>query len=201
MQWEKLSKGRFLALTVGAIFCLLAVAGAAFAQGTTGAIDVQILDSTGSAVPGASVTAVNVGTGLESKVQSDELGRSQLRLLRAGTYRVTVDQAGFEKLVRDEVIVNATTTTHLDLRLTVGSRSDTITVEAATPLLQTDQATIGNVVEERQLTSTPLASRNFTQLLGTSAGIVAGIFNADNPGTGGSNVSVNGGRNGSNALM
>ena len=201
MQRGKLSKRRFLAFAIGAIFCLLAVAGPAFAQGTTGAIDIQVLDSTGSAVPGASVTVANVGTGVGSKAQSDDVGRCQFPLLRAGTYLITVEQAGFDKLVRSDVIVNATTTTHLDLRLTVGARSDTVTVAAETPLLQTDQATMGNVVEERQLTSTPLASRNFTQLLGTSAGIVGGIFNADNPGTGGANVSVNGARNGSNALM
>jgi len=201
MQRGKLSKCKFLVFAIRTIFCLLAVAGAAFAQGTTGAIDVQVLDSSGSAVPGASVTAVNIGTGVESRAQSDEVGRCQFPLLRAGTYRITVNQAGFEKLVRDDVIVNATTTVHLDLRLAVGARTETVTVEASTPLLQTDQATMGHVVEERQLTSTPLATRNFTQLLGTSAGIVGGIFNADNPGTGGSNVSVNGGRNGSNALM
>lgn len=201
MQWGKVSKHKFLVFAIGTIFCLLAVAGAAFAQGTTGAIDVQVLDSTGSAVPGASVTAANVGTGAGAKAQSDEVGRCQFPLLRAGTYRITVDQPGFDKLVRDDVIVNATTTTHLDLRLTVGARSETITVEASTPLLQTDKATMGDVVEQRQLTSIPLASRNFTQLLGTSAGIAGGIFNADNPGTGGSNISVNGARNGSNALM
>lgn len=201
MRWEKLSKRRFLAFAVGTIFCLLALAGAAFAQGTTGTIDVQVSDSSGSAVPGASVTAVNTGTGAAAKTQSDQVGRCQFPLLRAGSYRITVEQQGFDKLVRDDVIVNATTTTHLDLRLTVGSRSETITVEASTPLLQTDQATMGSVVEGRQLTSTPLASRNFTQLLGTSAGIVGGIFNADNPGTGGANVSVNGARNGSNALL
>ena len=167
MQWEKLSNRRFLAFAIGTIFCLMAMAGAVFAQGTTGAIDLQVSDSTGSAVPGASVTAINVGTGAAVKAQSDQVGRCQLPLLHAGTYRITIEQQGFDKLVRDDVIVNATTTTHLDMRLTVGSRSETITVEASTPLLQTDQATIGNVVEERQLTSTPLASRNFTQLLGT----------------------------------
>src|SRR5450432_418949 len=201
MRFGKLSTHKFLVFAMAAVFCWLAVAGAAFAQGTTGAIEVQVSDSSGSAVPGASVTVVNLGTGAGSNAQSDQVGRCQFLLLRAGTYRITVEQQGFDKLVRDDVIVNATTTSHLDLRLAVGSRSETITVDASSPLLQTDQATMGNVVEERQLTSTPLASRNFTQLLGTSAGIVGGIFNADNPGTGGSNVSVNGARSGSNALL
>jgi len=70
-----------------------------------------------------------------------------------------------------------------------------------TPLLQTERATVGQVVEQRTIVSIPLATRNFTHLLGTSAGVVGAIFNADNPGTGSDSVSVNGSRRGSNAIM
>jgi hypothetical protein len=79
--------------------------------------------------------------------------------------------------------------------------SETVTVTAETPLLQSERATVGQVVEQRTLISIPLATRNFTHLLGTSAGVVGQIFNADNPGTGSDSVSVNGARRGSNAIM
>jgi outer membrane receptor protein involved in Fe transport len=183
------------------IVCLVSMACALFGQGTTGAIDVSVTDNSGGAVPGAAVTAVNTGTSAEFHAVTDEYGRCQFPLLRAGTYRVQVQHAGFEQLVRDGVIVNSTNMVQLDLKLAVGQVSETVTVAAQTPLLQTDQATMGQVVEQRQISSTPLATRNFTQLLGTSAGVLGSIFNADNPGTGGANVSVDGGRNGSNALM
>ena len=83
----------------------------------------------------------------------------------------------------------------------VGAVSDTVTVEAEAPLLQTEQATVGQVVQQRAIESIPLATRNFTQILGTSAGVTGSIFNADNPGTGSNSVSVNGGRRGSNNLL
>jgi outer membrane receptor protein involved in Fe transport len=191
----------FSRLALRSFLFLIAAVSAVFAQGTTGAIDVTVTDTTGSVVPGAKVTALNVGTGAQYRSESDSAGRSQFLLLRAGNYRVTVEQQGFEKLVRDGVIVNSTDIVHLDLKLSVGAVSETVTVAATSPLLQSEHATLGQVVEQRQITGTPLATRNFTQLLGTGAGVQGSLVNADNPGTGGANVSVNGGRNGSNALM
>jgi len=79
--------------------------------------------------------------------------------------------------------------------------NETVTVTGETPLLQSEKATVGQVVEQRAIESIPLATRNFTQLLGTSAGVSGGIFNADSPGTGSASVSVNGSRRGSNNLL
>src|SRR5579872_5981993 len=180
---------------------LLIAACAAFGQGTTGAIDVTVTDTSGAAVPGAKVSAVSNGTGASYRTTSDAAGRAQFLLLRAGNYKVTVEQQGFEKLLREGVIVNSADIVHLDLKLAVGALSETVTVASTSPLLQSEHATLGQVVEEREITRTPLATRNFTQLLGAGAGIQGSLVNADNPGTGGANVSVNGGRNGSNALM
>jgi outer membrane receptor protein involved in Fe transport len=192
-----MSGSKMIAITLSLSLLVCAV----FGQGTTGAIDVTVVDNTGAVIPGAKLTAVNTGTGATYRAQADAAGRGQFLLLRVGNYRVTVEQQGFEKLVRDGVIVNATDIVHLDLQLSVGAVSETITVAATTPLLQAEHATLGQVVEQRQITDTPLATRNFTQLLGTSAGIQGSLVNADNPGTGGANVSVNGARNGSNALL
>jgi outer membrane receptor protein involved in Fe transport len=198
---KKLFEGLFSSLSTRVFLTLLVVACAAFGQGTTGAIDITVTDTSGAAVPGAKVSAVNVGTGASYRTESDSGGRAQFLLLRAGSYRVTVEQQGFEKLLREGVIVNSTDIVHLDLKLAVGAVSETVTVAATSPLLQSEHATLGRVVEQRQITGTPLATRNFTGLLGTDAGVQGSLTNADNPGTGGANVSVNGGRNGSNALM
>ena len=160
-----------------------------------------LTDASGSVVPGARITAVNTGTGAQFRSLSDNAGRAQFLLLRPGAYTVTAEQQGFERLVREGVIVNATDIVHLDLKLSVGAVTQTLTVAETSPLLQSEHATLGQVVEQRQITGTPLATRNFTQLLGTGAGVQGSLVNADNPGTGGANVSVNGGRNGSNALM
>jgi len=172
-----------------------------FGQGTTGAIDLAVTDPSGSILQGAAVTVINLGTSATVQAQTDSSGHAQFPLLRVGQYRVMVEHPGFTKLVRNSVDVNATETVQLDMKLTLGTTNDTVTVTSETPLLQTEQATLGHVVEQRQITSVPLATRNFTQLLGTSAGVVGAIFNADNPGTGSDTVSVNGARRGSNNLM
>ena len=188
---------RLLKFTIASCLAVLP----ALAQGTTGAIEATVTDSSGSVIPGAAVTAVNQETGSELQAQTDQLGVCQFPVLRPGHYRVVAGSAGFQKTQRDDIIVNATERVRVELRLAVGVVSETITITAATPLLQSEQATMGHVVEERTISSVPLATRNFTQLLGTSAGVVGSIFNADQPGTGNDTVSVNGARRGSNNLL
>src|SRR5260370_1424058 len=182
-----------------AALCLLITR--AFGQETTGGIVGVVKDSSGSTVAGARVAAVNAETDLEWQTVSDETGGYQFPLLRAGRYRLTVTAPGLQKLLRPDVVVNTTERVHLDLTLQVGGVNETVTVTGETPLLQSEKATVGQVVEQRAIESIPLATRNFTQLLGTSAGVSGGIFNADSPGTGSNSVSVNGSRRGSNNLL
>src|SRR3954469_8867089 len=182
-----------------AVLSLLSTA--ALAQETTGGIVGVGKDSSGSVIAGAHVSAVKEGAARESQAVSDETGGYQFPLLRAGRYRLAVNSPGFQKLVRTDVIVNTTERVHLDLSLQVGGVNETVTVSGETPLLQSEKATVGQVVEQRAIESIPLATRNFTQLLGTSAGVSGGVFNADTPGTGSASVSVNGSRRGSNNLL
>jgi len=104
-------------------------------------------------------------------------------------------------LRRSGVTVRTTETARVNLTLEVGVVTETVTVTAETPLLQSEQATLGHVVEAQTITSIPLATRNFTQILGTSPGVVGDILNADRAGTGSDSVSVNGARRGSNNLL
>src|SRR6266699_3129906 len=193
------SRSVYLQFCLSAVLCFLTIP--AFAQETTGGIVGVVKDRSGSTVAAARVTAVNEETDLESQAVSDETGGYQFPLLRAGRYRLTVAATGFQKLVRTDVIVNTTERVHLDLTMQVGGVTETITVSGETPLLQSEKATVGQVVEQRAIESIPLATRNFTQLLGTSAGVSGGVFNADSPGTGSQSVSVNGSRRGSNNLL
>jgi len=170
------------------------------AQETTGSITGVVKDSTGAIIVGASVTAVNQENGAEFRSATDPNGAYQFPLLRAGTYRLTVESKGFQR-VQQMVVVNTSERPRIDVTLSVGQVTDTVNVTAETPLLQSEKSTIGQVVEQRTIQSIPLATRNFTQILGTSAGVVGSVFNADNPGTGSDSVSVNGARRGSNNLL
>src|SRR2546425_344345 len=180
------------------VLCCLAPA---FGQETTGSIIGVIKDASGSVVTGASVTLVNEQTEISAEAKSDESGAYQFPLLRPGRYRMAVEATGFQRLQRTDVIVNTTERVRLDLTLQIGAVSETVTVVGETPLLQSEKATVGQVVEQRAIQSIPLATRNFTQLLGTSAGVLGGIMNADRPGTGSDSASVNGARRGSNNLL
>jgi len=184
-----------------AVLALCLSASLTFGQETTGSITGEIKDPSGSVVPGAQIQATNLDTGAEFTVTSDDAGLYNLPLLRAGRYRMTVEAAGFQRQQRDGIVVNTTERLRMDITLSVGQVTDTVNVTAETPLLQSERVTIGQVVEQRTIQSIPLATRNFTQILGTSAGVVGSVFNADNPGTGSDSVSVNGARRGSNNLL
>jgi hypothetical protein len=179
---------------------ILAVA-VAPAQEITGSITGTVSDNTGAVVPEATIVAINLDTASEARSATDAGGNFLLPVLRAGRYRVTVERTGFQRYVIDDVRVNTSERARVDVVLTVGAVSETVSVTASAPLLQSEQATIGHVVEGRTITSIPLATRNFTQILGTSAGVVGAIMNADNRGTGSDSVSVNGARRGSNNLL
>jgi hypothetical protein len=172
-----------------------------FAQEITGSITGLVRDNSGAMLPGANMSAVNIETGLEARTSTDAEGGYSFLLLRPGRYRLTVEKQGFQRVVRENVVVSTAERLRLDFGLDVGAVTETVTVTAQTPLLQSEQATLGHVVEGRTITAIPLATRNFTQILGTSAGVVGSIMNADNRGTGSDSVSVNGARRGSNNLL
>ncbi len=198
-----MNTNQFMVLRAGAglLALFLLVAAQGFAQQVTGAITGTISDDSGAVVPGAKVTAVNIETGVGADVTTDSTGSFLFPLLRAGRYTVIVESPGFQRLERQGVVVNTTETLRLDLVLKLGVVAETITVREETPLLQSEQATMGHVVDARTITSIPLATRNFTQILGISAGVVGDILNADKPGIGTDTVSVNGARRGSNNLL
>jgi hypothetical protein len=173
----------------------------ASAQEITGSITGVVSDNSGAVVPEATVIAANMDTGAEARVATDGNGLFLLPLLRAGRYRLGVEKSGFQRHQIDDVRVNTSERLRIDITLNVGAVTETVSVTAVTPLLQSEQVTIGHVVAGETITSIPLATRNFTQILGTSAGVVGAIMNADNRGTGSDSVSVNGARRGSNNLL
>ena len=139
----------YLPFFLFAVLCLFMIPAAG--QETTGGIVGVVKDSSGSTVAGARITAVNEETDLESQAVSDETGGYQFPLLRAGRYRLAVTAPGFQKLLRPDVIVNTTERVHLDLTLLVGGVNETVTVTGETPLLQSEKATVGQVVEQRAM--------------------------------------------------
>jgi hypothetical protein len=144
------------------------------AQTVTGTLLGSVLDSSGALIPNAEVTAVNQETGLTRTVRSDGVGNYLLTFLPPGSYRLIGSMQGFRQTVQSGIAVQADTRTRVDLTLTVGETSETVEVVADIPLVQTSDATVGEVVDSQRITDLPLNKRNFMDLVQLTAGVAPG---------------------------
>lgn len=161
---------------------------------TTGRIVGTVKDANGAVIAGVGVTVINKATGEERKVTADAQGDYIVPLLPPGDYQVTVTANGFNKFVTEDVRVAITETTTVNAKLAAGGLSETVTVNAAPPVVQSDGAQLGRVVDSRAVAELPLATRNFTQLLGLSPGTATYLPDNTAVGRNSQNISVNGGR-------
>src|SRR5215467_705258 len=127
---------RHRVLLFAVFLCLVATS--AFAQSDRGTITGTVADASGAVIPGATVQAKNVETGLVYTAGSSETGNYTLPQLPIGTYEVTVELPGFKKFVRPGITLTATLSIRIDARLEVGAAGETVTVEAGAPLLKTE---------------------------------------------------------------
>ncbi|MFN8004081.1 MAG: carboxypeptidase regulatory-like domain-containing protein [Acidobacteriota bacterium] len=161
---------------------------------TTGRITGTVNDEKGAVIAGAEVTVTNKATGEARVVSTDSEGHYSVPLLPPGTYQVAIKSAGFKKAVSDNVKVVITETTAVNADLSVGGTEESVTVSAASPLVQTDSAQLGRVVDARAVAELPLATRNFTQILGLSPGAATYLPDHTSVGRNSQNISVNGAR-------
>jgi hypothetical protein len=181
------------------VFCLalLSAAALAFGQaGGTGTIQGTVTDPSGAAVPGASVTATNVGTGVRTERKTTEAGFVALSLLPAGEYTVTVTAAGFQTLSQEHVTVDALGVVGLKLELQIGAANQSVTVEAAPSVLKTDDSTLGSSMQNNVYDSLPLAMNAAGSPRDPSAfaGLAIGVDNYSTQAAGPSTGSFNGGQ-------
>jgi hypothetical protein len=129
----------------------------AYAQQGDGTIQGTISDKTGSVIPNASVSVLNTSTGVEVVRTSNKVGDFTVTPLQAGHYTVSVTAKGFERLVQENVTLNSLQTLGLNLKLSIGTESDTITVTDAPPMLDTQDASLGGTIENELYTQLPLS--------------------------------------------
>jgi Carboxypeptidase regulatory-like domain/TonB-dependent Receptor Plug Domain len=167
----------------------------------TGALTGTVTDTSGAVIPGAVVTATNIGTGQSRTATTDATGNYNLSLLPAGLYRVTFSAQGFKTVEVRSVDVNVTEVPVLNESLSVGSKSERVTVSAGAETLQTQNAAIGKLTGSKEATDIPLSSRNYTQLVATAPGVNANVPNAAAIGNGTQDVNVNGSGSDQNNYM
>ena len=144
---------RFIAV---ALFALIS-ASTALSQSDRGAIAGTVLDSSGAIVAGAKITATGADTGTVYTATSTDTGAYRISNMQVGVYNVTVASPGFKTDTKTGVVVQINTIASLDFSLQAGSVTETLTVLADVPTLQTETSEIGTVVSERQIMELPLA--------------------------------------------
>ena len=141
-------------------FLLLALSSVvANAQDSRGAIVGRITDASGAVVPGADVRATNAATGVVASSKTNESGNYTLPYLMPGIYSVSSEATGFKKFVRENIQVRITDSVELNIQMAVGDVTESVEVTAETPLLQTAEASLGQVVDERRVLELPAVLR------------------------------------------
>ncbi|HVT98849.1 MAG TPA: carboxypeptidase-like regulatory domain-containing protein, partial [Acidobacteriaceae bacterium] len=151
--------------------CLLLPSRAAFAQVDEGSISGTVVDSTGAVVPNAQVTLLNTDQGITVQTSTAAGGTYTFAPVRAGHYEITVTAQGFSKTTQSNLTVNVGTPLTVNIQLKVGQASETVQVTEAPPLLQTEEASTGQVIGRESVNNLPLNGRNFTFLAQLGAGM------------------------------
>jgi Carboxypeptidase regulatory-like domain len=142
------------------------------AQNTTGTITGRLTDTTGAIVSGAKITVLNTGTAGSRVLTTDSSGDYTATLLLPGSYSVTSEMQGFKTEVRNGITLQVDQTVRVDMALTIGSTSERVEVNANALTLDTDSSSIGQVIDQKQVTELPLNGRNFVSLLFLEPGAV-----------------------------
>jgi hypothetical protein len=190
-----------------ALIFLISTGSLTLAQVDTASVVGTIRDASGAVLAGATATATNVDTGIQKTVKSGPDGNYFLTPLKIGRYSVAVEASGFRKEVHENIVLDVQQSARLDFNLQVGSVSETTTVPGEAPLLETESASLGDVVAAQQVEQLPLNGRRYTDLATLTTGVakiaegpVNGASTPTNGNAGGS-FSVNGTRGDQNNFI
>src|SRR5262245_14767615 len=152
------------------VVCSFALTMTAFTQSDRGTITGTVSDATGAVIPGVAIEAKNSQTGATYQAGSSETGNYTLAQLPAGTYELSANLPGFKRYLRSGIIVSVATTLRIDVALEVGQAGDSVTVEAASPLLKTESGEVSHNITAEQADSLPVLT--LSGALGTTLGNV-----------------------------
>lgn len=159
-------------LAVLSIVALQSIATFAYGQASSSSDAVgRVTDSSGATVPGASVHLINNATGAERTTTTNDSGDWSIPNLPPANYRLRVEKEGFKSSQILSLDVEIGKTANGSVTLSVGERTETVEVSTLPPQLQTTEATIGQVIDQKQITDLPLNGRNVLQLATLAPGV------------------------------
>ena len=163
-----------LKLFVSVFVALVFVALGAYAQTNAGTILGLVSDTSGAAIPGATVSVTNEGTGVSSIFQTSGDGSYVVPYLLPGTYKITVAKTGFKTQVKSGIGLLVDQKARVDVALEVGNINETVQVAGTAPLVETDSSEMGEVITSNKMVELPMNGRDFAQLVSLNAGAVPG---------------------------
>ncbi|MDE0127054.1 MAG: TonB-dependent receptor [Bryobacterales bacterium] len=155
--------------------CAFAAVGWLFAQAAlaqTGQLQGTVTDSTGAVIPGAEATLQNVATGIAMETLTNEAGLYTFPLLQSGSYELNILSAGFKPVTQGGIVMETSTVRTVDVQLELGDVTETVTVEAAAPLLQAETSTVGQLIERTTVMNMPVESRRAASLVRLTGTVV-----------------------------
>src|ERR1700687_461619 len=189
-----------VAYFVALIFALeLGITRTMFAQVESGTITGAVVDSSGAVVSGARVTITSNATAQARTTVTNTSGEYSVPFLSPGTYDVEVSKDGFANIIQRGLILQVDQTLGIKFALKPGSVQQSVEVTGQAPPLQTETATLGNVVNGQQVQTLPLNGRNFMDLASLTAGTTPAEPGSRNQAEGG--FSSNGNRSYDNNIM
>ena len=153
-------------LTAGTLMAALALGQ------TSGTIQGTVTDDSGAVIPGAQVLVSSLDTGAESSVSTNEVGFFTIPGLNQGLYSVSCASDGFSTKEFPEVRLEVQQTMRIDCALTVGSVTETVEVNAAAILIQSEKTEVGQVIDSKRILEMPLNGRNYLELAKFSVGVL-----------------------------
>jgi hypothetical protein len=160
-----------------AAFCVM-LAGTRLHAQTLATVTGEVTDASGAAVAGATVTARNTATNGIRNTTTNEEGVYNIPALIPGMYEVRAEKSGFKSATRSAVELQVQQTARVDFALEVGQVTESVEVSGALPLLATENATVGTVIEQKRITDLPLNGRNFFSLVALSPNVTYGFAQA-----------------------
>jgi len=164
-----------------AIIAIVAFASSpAFAQVSSAVISGAVHDATGGVIPGATVTAKHIESGLTRTVQTNETGDYKMPSLPVGPYEVTADKTGFRQQSRRGINLSVAQEAVVNLTLEVGELAEQVEVTEEAPLVNTTLSSTSGLITESQIKELPLNGRSFDQLLTLNVGTIDNRSNINN---------------------
>src|SRR5216683_1028190 len=164
-QFSPVGKQRMRKVAVLVILLLASCGGVLRAQSTNASITGRVTDPSKAVIADAKVAVISVDTNVRYEGATNGSGEYYLTNLPPRSYRIEIEKTGFKKLIKPDVILHVQDSLELNFEMTLGSGSESITVEAGAPVVNTQSAAVSTVIDRTFVDNLPLNGRSFQTLI------------------------------------